>query len=412
MRLQRHRSQFTFRSRTRRRAGCLPFTLIVGIIVGALLASWDWLGERLNLVTPPQTSADLRAASRAFDDGDLDSAIEITRQLWAAQPDQVEALTLLVRTLVYRSYHDYNHNTDREVALQFTASALSQQPEDPDVLAIHAFALQASGLPVEATHYARAVLNRQPEHVPARVALALAYARIGSHDLALREGQIAAENAGDWQLDALRAVALSLNNLGRYHEAAAAVEEAIEINNRLLALHFERALYGIQIGDTDAATAAYFRALAFDPDNVKARLRMCELSSLLRERTRAVDYCLQVTQRAPTWADGWYRLGREYYLQGDFSAAQSALNRCSTLLIVQNVPISQRQFECWYLQGQAAEILGDCDNLLATYNEFRTMAETASLPQTWTYPPEGPSICLDDDEAEAEADESPENLKT
>src|SRR5690606_4115963 len=98
--------------------------------------------------------------------------------------------------------------------------------------------------------------------------------------------------------------------------------------------------------------------------------------------------------RAPSWADGWYQLGREHFLQGDFAAAQQNLHRCSSLQVMQNVPVSERRFECWYLQGQAAQILGDCEALIATYNEFRSMAATEEIQQTWVYPPEGPPGCV------------------
>ncbi len=134
--------------------------------------------------------------------------------------------------------------------------------------------------------------------------------------------------------------------------------------------------------------------LVYDPENVKARLRLCELSSLLREREAAIRYCQQVTERAPAWADGWYHLGREYFLQGNFRLAQEHFHRCSSLQVMQNIPPEERRFECWYLQGQAAEILGDCENLLATYNEFRAMAIDPAVQQTWTYPPEGPPGCV------------------
>ena len=134
--------------------------------------------------------------------------------------------------------------------------------------------------------------------------------------------------------------------------------------------------------------------LALDPNNVKARFRLCELSSILREHDSATNYCEQVTQLAPTWADGWYQLGREYFLQGNFALAQPSLHRCSTLQVEQGVPVSERRFECWYLQGQAAEIQGDCVGLLMTYNEYRVMASTSGLTQTWIYPPEGPPLCV------------------
>ena len=49
----------------------------------------------------------------------------------------------------------------------------------------------------------------------------------------------------------------------------------------------------------------------------------------------------------------------------------TAARRCRCM---QNVPISERRFECWYIQGQAAEIRGDCESLIAIYNEFRAIA--------------------------------------
>ncbi|MBC8170609.1 MAG: hypothetical protein H7X77_03020, partial [Anaerolineae bacterium] len=176
-------------------------------------------------------------------------------------------------------------------------------------------------------------------------------------------------------------------------EAGTTIEQAIALNPHLPVLYFEKALYALQTGDTSAATEAYFEIMATDADNIKARLRMCELSSMMREREIALDYCTEVTELAPTWVDGWHKLGREYFLQGNFAAAQQNLNNCSSLQVMQNVGVSERRFECWYLQGQAAEILGDCPALLATYNEFRAMTAEYPSPQTWVYPPEGPPGC-------------------
>jgi tetratricopeptide (TPR) repeat protein len=368
----------------------------VGIAFGVALTSWNWLEARLTLlVTPDRSDADLEAVSDAFNNGDLDSAIAAARSIWAAQPDNVEVLIWLARSLIYRSYSDYDRGIDREVALQITTDAYSRMPDSADVLAIHAFALQANGQAVRAARVAEEALALEPGHGLAQIARGLAYGSAGAFDVSLRETQTAA-SGGVWQVDAQRALAISYSDLGQYREAIEAVDGAIALNERLLALHFERALYALQLGDTDRATAAYFRVLAYDPTNVKARLRLCEVSSMLREQDSALRYCQEVTQLAPTWSDGWHRLGREYFLQGNFRAARESLGRCSSLQVMMGAPIAERQFECWYLQGQAAEILGDCDTLLATYNEFRAMAAEADLPQTWTYPPEGPAICLPD----------------
>jgi tetratricopeptide (TPR) repeat protein len=355
--------------------------------------SWNWIGQLGQFgAASPSLSIDARGAFQAFDRGDLDEAINLARQALASQPDNPETLVLLVRALIYRSYSDYDRDMDRRSALEISTEALSTFPSHLDVQAVHAFTLQANGQPVTAAETARRVLDQNPQHALARSALALGYTGVGSHEVSLRENLLAVETPG-WEVDTLRALALSYNGVGDYTNALKTVEKAIALNGRLSHLHFERALYARQMGNADQATVAYFQILAYDTENVKARLRLCELSSLLRERDSAVSFCQQVTDLAPNWSDGWYQLGREYFLQGNFASAQQALNRCSSLQIIQDVEIQQRRFECWYMQGQAAEILGDCEGLTATYNEYRAMALDAGLTQTWTYPPEGPPMC-------------------
>lgn len=391
MRIQRSRSRLTFRTR-RRRSGCLPLTFLLMALVGIGFLSRGWLDENLNGSPSGSATADLQNANEAFDRGDLDTAVNLSRQVWNNQPDSIDALALLVRSLIYRSYTDYNRDIDRTVALQVTLDAIEWHPDDLRVQALHAYALQAAGQSEEAWNLARQVLRQDETNQMARMALSLANAQVGGYENALREAETL-NTLPDAGLDARRVLAITLADVGRYDEARAAVEEAIALNNRLLVLYFEQALYALQTGDFNAATAAYFRIMAFDSDNVKVRLRMCELSSLLSERETALDYCRQVTEAAPRWTSGWHALGREYFFAGDFLEAQHSLNRCTSLAVANRIPIDDKLFECWYLQGQAAEILGDCDGLLATYREFQSLSGSVSLKQTWTYPPEGPEIC-------------------
>jgi tetratricopeptide (TPR) repeat protein len=393
MRIDRSTSRLSFRKR--RRSGCISPTLLLGVLMGGLITlSWNWIGQWFNSGAPSALApADLQSAEAAFNRGDLNRAVELAQEVLADNPDHPGALVLLARALIYRSYSDYNRDGDRTAALTLLSSAAARMPDNDDLQAAYAFTLQASGSPVSAVETARRVLERSPKHALARMALALAYSSVGSHQVALRESLQAVTESG-WRMDTHRALALSYSGVGDYNNAVQSIERAIRLNERLIPLYFERALYARQIGDADAASVAYFRVLALDPNNVKARFRLCELSSVLREREAAINYCQQVTELAPAWADGWYQLGREYFLQGSFKLAQDNFHRCSTLQIEQGVPVEERRFECWYLQGQAAEILGDCPALLATYREYRTMANTAGLTQTWIYPPEGPPSCV------------------
>lgn len=392
MQIDRSSSRLTFRKR--RRSGCLSPTLLLGVILGGLMTlSWNWIGHWFQSGAPAALApADLKTAETAFNQGDLNRTVELAERILAQHPDNVEALVLLARALVYRSYADIERSIDRETALEWLSAAVARLPQDDDLQAAYAFVLQSTGQPVSAVETARRVLERNPEHALARMAMAMGYSGVGSHDVALRESLQAVASPG-WRMDTHRVLAISYSGVGDYTNAIKSIERAIRLNDRLIPLYFERALYARQVGDADSASVAYFRVLALDPQNVKARFRLCELSSVLREREAAIDYCHQVTELAPAWADGWYQLGREYFLQGNFQLAQQNFNRCSTLQVEQGVPVEERRFECWYLQGQAAEILGDCDGLLATYNEYRVMAQTTGLTQTWVYPPEGPPLC-------------------
>ncbi len=391
MHIHRDHSRLSFR-RHRRRSSGLSMMVIVGVLVGIGAVSWNWIGQRLTFGSAPVKDNFLGLAQAAFANGNLNDAVRYAQQAFEQDATNSDVLIVLARSLIYRSYSDYDRAIDRDSALELTTEALARSPNDPKLLAIHAYALQAAGNAAASAKAAEDALRLDPENGLARVALALAYGGAGSFEIALRESQQVAQN-NDWKLEGQRAMAISYGDLGNYKEAIDSIERAINLNRFLVPLYFERALYAMQIGDADAATAAYFQVLTYQPDNVKARLRLCELSSLLRERDAAVKYCQEVTVRAPSFADGWYQLGMEYFLQGNFKAAQDSLHRCSSLQVMQNVPPGQRKFECWYVQGQAAEIMGDCPNLLATYNEFRAMAKDAAIQQTWTYPPEGPPSC-------------------
>ncbi len=402
MRIVRTTTRPSFR-RYRRRSGCLSFVIVLGVVLGVGLIS----SSRIIRWFDPPTSDEAaranneetrRAAARAFAAGDLARAVELGRAALAVNPMDAGMLGVVARALIYQSYSEIDRAIDRSTALELVTAAARRDPRDRDIGAVYAFALAAAGSPVEASEVAERILETDPENALARIAHGLAYGGVGSYTIAYRESEIAVQSArtyagGAFHMDALRARAIAQSDLGDYASAITTIEQAIALNGQIVSFYFERALYALQIGDADAATVAYYEVLAMQPENVKARLRLCELSSLLRESEQAIMYCSQVVERAPAYADGWYQLGREYFLSGNFEQARDMLHRCSSLQVMQNIPISERRFECWYLQGQSAEILGDCDSLVATYREYQAMAAESEVGGVWMYPPEGPPMC-------------------
>lgn len=363
------------------------------LLMGGAWGSWTWISERLVMATQAP-ARDLSGAARAFANGDLDQTVTLARAVYTAEPHRTDALLLLVRALIYRSYRDYDRAADRQVAVQLANVAVNRYAADPDALTARALALHANGDSLEAFRMAERALIVAPQHILARAALALASSGLGVFDRALSASEQALADAqnmlSEWRYDVLRARAVILSDVGRYEEALKVNAQAITLNPRLAVTHFERALYALQLGDFNTATTEYFTVLSHNAGNVKARLRLCEVSTLLRETDKAERYCGEVTQLAPAWADGWYRLGREYFLQGDFAAAQGALNRCTTLQNGQGITPDARHFDCWYLQGQSAERLGDCESLRRIYEDAQTWITRTSQALMWVYPPEGP----------------------
>ncbi len=395
MRITRNKSDL-FTRRSRRGHGCFPVFVLLGVAVAVVALGRNWIGEWLNLNRLQNTEISIAAVQSAFDAGDLQTAINYASQLHVDNAYDEQTIILLIRTLIYQSYTDYNYSSDLDRALVLSREGISKHPRSLDMQAIRAYALQVSGRSDEANRMALRIINRSPEHIMARIVLSLSYGSQGIFEAALREADVAvslSDQYGRYIMESYRTRAFAYANLTQYTNAILDVDHAMKFNRKLIPLHFERALYAIQLGNTDLATVSYFQIMAFDEGNIKVRLRLCELSSQLQEWDASIRYCGEVTQRAPEWADGWYQLGREFFFKGDFVNAMASFNKCSTLQVNQQIPIVDRQLECWYLQGQSAEILGQCEALMTTYHEFLDMVDRGNLPQTWTYPPGGPPIC-------------------
>ena len=96
------------------------------------------------------------------------------------------------------------------------------------------------------------------------------------------------------------------------------------------------ALYGLaqalhNTGDSDAALALYTRVLAVNPRHLDA---LTHLGALYRARNMPLKgrpYLLDVTRYYPTYAQGFVDLGINYYLTGDFGAAERAFRQALAL---------------------------------------------------------------------------------
>lgn len=385
-----------FSRRSTRLSGCAPLLVLLLVTVGVVIGGRHWIGQRLSPNRVAGPIASLSEAFAAFNRGDLQTAIKYARQVIERDGADSAAYQMLVRALIYRSYSDFGREQDRQAAVEISREALAKLPRDLDIQALYAFALQAAESAEEAGRIALRIVEREPDNTLARTVLSLSYGARGIGEAALREAEAALERSKEQnkhELEAHRALALAQGYSGDYRSAQLQLEKAIGNNDKLIFLYFEKALYASQLGDIDKATVAYYTIMALDDDNVKVRARLCELLERMQQRESALRYCQEVTDLAPLRAEGWFELGRLHFLHGDYAEAQSAFAQCSRLQVEGGIAIGDRQLECWYLQGQSAEILGDCDALTLVYWEFEEMVREAGLPQTWSYPPGGPPTC-------------------
>nr|MCU0465456.1 hypothetical protein [Anaerolineae bacterium] len=118
----------------------LPFAVVQGVMAGVLVWALGWVGSVLTPAPVKPIEAELEAARRAFDSGNLNEAIAAAERAFAARPDWPPAALEMVRALVYRSYVDYDDLPDRRRALELSGAVLEAHPDDPNALAARAFA--------------------------------------------------------------------------------------------------------------------------------------------------------------------------------------------------------------------------------------------------------------------------------
>ena len=346
---------FTFR---RRRAGCASWLLVIGLVVGvSSLRLEAWLRsrrDRAGAVSPrglagPGTRC-LQPGRPGWPRGGA------AFQRLASDAADTDALRLLTRALIYRSFEgEYDRAIDRQMAMQFGARAVARAPSNPEMSRMYAYALAVNGQPADAADTARRALEAaRTRSTPASRCRARLWR---SRD---RRGRPARSRARHECRDPGKTRWMHLvAGRDRLRVTSAAMTKqpgwptrAISLNGRLLSLHFERALYALQTGGSGWRNPTFSQVLALDETNVKAHMRLCELSSLLRESDAAVRYCGRVTSCAVMGR--WLVPPRPGVFARKFGARRIRCINARGCRWRQNVPPAERRFECWYLQGQAS----------------------------------------------------------
>lgn len=386
MYIRRDKSNLHFgRQRPRRGSNTL---LIIWLITMAVAVGIIWRFNSVqnwvlaNVGTEPTATPDAvtlaRLGERAYLAGDLESSITYYEQAARLAPDNIDIAFEYGRVLVYRSYAGRSYRFRAEQALDVAQNAVQLAPDNPRAQALLCLALLENNRPEEAIGAGLRAIQVAPDYAEAYAYLSLAYYQAQRPNQAFEAGDKAVQLNPD-SLDARRALAQSLAFVGQFDAAIQQFERAIQIHPRLDALYFELAVYYKAQENYTAAIASYDQVLAMEPDNVKAYTRKCETYFQIREDSLAQEACEQAIQLDPAYPEAYRQLGMVQYARRNYEGAIESLETCAQLQEAQNIPLNEREIQCWYIRGLAWALLARCDEAWPILQEALQMNPPESI---------------------------------
>jgi tetratricopeptide (TPR) repeat protein len=386
MYIRRDKSHLHFGSQRRKRGntGLLVVWLVtMAVVIGIIwrfnsVQSWV-LASVAGEPTPTWDAVTLaQLGERAYLAGDLETSIGYYEQAVQRRPEDIDLKFEYGRILIYRSYAGRNYYFRAQQALELAENAVELAPNNTRAQALLCIALLENNRAEEAISAGLRATQLAPDYAEAHAYLSLAYYRAGRPNQAFESGDKAVQ-LNENSLDARRALALSLAFVGEFDAAVEQYERAIQIHPRLDVLYFELAVYYIAQNNYDAAIASYDQVLAMEPDNVKAYTRKCETYFRMREDALAQEACEQAIQLDPTYPEAHRQLGMVRYTRRNYEGSIESFEACASLQEAQNVPLDEREIQCWYLRGLAWSLLADCDQAMPILTEALQMNPPDSI---------------------------------
>lgn len=347
--------------------------LLLALIVG-IPAFTVWRFDQVQLVAleaigyaPTATPFASERAARAqqlYLLGDVESSALLYEMAVTQQPDNINYLYEYGMTLVEMDA------LNEATALGERLMALA--PNDPRGYALKANATMWTD-PVEAVPAAITGTELGRPFAPLNSALAIAYTQIGRYAEAVQNGDLAIR-IDPMDANARRAYSYPLILTGRYNEAIAQLQRAIEINPNLTAPYFELAALYRRIDDEEMAVAIYERVIQQEPTNARAYLRMCETHASIGLFQDAEVFCDQALEIDPNFASAHRMRGQLRYSRRNYEGAIESFETCKAL--------GSDEIECDYLRGWAKYLLGECDDAWLILNDALQRAALDPIIET------------------------------
>ncbi len=368
MYIRRDRSNLHFGRQARRRGNRMFYILWLLTMLVAVGVIWQfntvqsWVLASVGSEPTPTMDAVTLAqlGERAYWRGDIEQAITYYEQAAQLAPNDVDILFEYARMLVYRSYAGRRYRYRAAEALEVAQHMVEIAPNNARAQAMLCLTLLENDRPEEAISAGLRAEQLAPNYAEAKAYLSMAYRNAGRPNQAFQKADEAVKLDPN-SLDARRALALGLAFVGEFDAAIQQYERAIQIHPRFDALYFELAVYYKAQQNYEAAIAAYDMVLAMEPDNVKAYTRKCETYFTMREDALAQEACEQAIQLDPTYPEAYRQLGMVRYTRRNYEGAIESFDMCAKLQEEQNIPLPDREIECWYIRGLAWSLLARCD---------------------------------------------------
>lgn len=353
MQIKRDYSQPFFRERKRHTVRNVLIAAIFGMLIGlGVLSQWtivEQVADTLtgNLPTPTPLPSEIATdAAALIQAGDLDGAEKLLAIAVKERPENISYLYEYGRLLIDLGRYDE--------AYEFGSQIIDLNARDVRGFALEASALVWDGQPSSAIPIALSGLELNPRFTLLYSSLTRAYvdtSRWGEGlDMAERGLSI---NPSDANL--LRAYAYALQSVAEYDDAAAYLEQSIELRPTFLPTYFELAgLYLSRDQDQDAIDL-YDRILAIEPRNARAMLRQCLAYRKVGEFARALGFCEDSVANDSTDPEALFQLGLLYYRDRRFNASRDTFAQCI------EYDDGVYDLSCLYRLGLSHYYTGDCD---------------------------------------------------
>ena len=188
----------------------------------------------------------------------------------------------------YRDVHDRMARGDRQGALAVVETWLHDDPGDARAHFLRGRIDLDRGLPQQALESLVRAVEIDPGTAWFHAFLGYCRLKLGQNAEALRCAETAAAlPADDRTLDLIATIQSHLN---RHRDAATTLQRAVAKGTQIPTIFFNLAVNLKFCGDFDEAKVALERAIALDPEHVKARAMLSELRPATRERNQIADY--------------------------------------------------------------------------------------------------------------------------